>query len=280
MSKFENFAVKLRHHQKLRRLRVWDQIRGIYLFLLKVITLNRGLLRTLYPGVVVRVSYASRHTMSADYLTTKQWDVPCLDLIHRWTIRNSDTCFFDVGANHGQFSLVVSRWLDGTGKKVYAFEPQPTNLKVLQENLKRNNCTNVEVVGLALAARTGKMTLYGEEVTASLQSSDDDRQEHVVDVETLDAFCDQIGVMPNIIKIDVEGLELDVLRGGIKTLTQHQENIRVICEMHTFMWADQDYDLALIKLVKSCGLNIFALDGTSVERITEYGHYVLAKRYI
>jgi FkbM family methyltransferase len=217
--------------------------------------------------------------MSNEFSTTMKWDVPCLVLIRRWISQNSDTIFFDIGANHGQFSLVVSQWLDSINKKVYAFEPHPNNLNVLQENLERNRCSNVEVVDRALAASNGFMTLYGENVTASLQSVDDGRQENVVRVETLDKYCHQVGIIPNIIKIDVEGAELDVLKGGINTLTGNHENIKIIYEMHTFMWEEEDYDIVLIDLIKSYGLNIFTLDGSPVERIKEYGHYVVAEEY-
>lgn len=279
INKFEYFASIFCRNLIFRNLLHWNFLRPIYLYLLKGVTLNRGLPRILYPGVVARVSYASRHTMSSDFKVTQRWDLPCLYLLHQWIERKPDTCFFDIGANHGQFSLVVSHWFPPHEKRCFAFEPHPENSSVLKENLQRNNCLNVEVVNLALAAQAGTMMLYGESVTASLQSSGLRTKGYIVDVDTLDSFCERTGVVPDIMKIDVEGFELEVLRGGLKTLITHQDDIRIICEMHTFMWNNPDFDLTLIKLIESCGLRAFTLDGMPVQRIREYGHYVLAKHF-
>jgi len=277
----EKIEIYLRRYPELRSFAAWRLLKRMYMFGLKFFSLNRGLKRELYPGVLFRVSYASRHTMEADFGVTSKWDVPCLDLIRRWTADNQHACFFDVGANHGQFALVVSRWLDPETKRVFAFEPHPDNCRVLQENLRRAASRNVEVVGVALADRIGNMTLHGESVTASLQANVAGGQgtEHIVQVETMDAFCTRMGCMPDVIKIDVEGFELDVLRGAVATLNRQQSSIKIICEMHTFMWSEPDYDLRLIEVVESCGLKVFKLDGTPVPRILDYGHYVLAKTY-
>jgi FkbM family methyltransferase len=217
--------------------------------------------------------------MEADFAVTEKWDVPCLELIRRWTEDHPGACFFDVGANHGQFSLVVSRWLNSGSEQVYAFEPHPANRMVSIENLARNQCRNVDVVDCALAARPGTMTIYGDSVTATLQRKSG-RCETLVRVDTLDVFCGRMGLVPDVIKIDVEGFELEVLRGAVETLKRHQDTVKVICEMHTFMWSDPDFDLKLMEVVKSTGLRAFRLDGTPVLRISDYGHDVLAKQFV
>ncbi|MFB1489914.1 MULTISPECIES: FkbM family methyltransferase [unclassified Thiocapsa] len=278
MNPLETLAARLRDHTKLRDFPLWGHLRRLYPFGLRVATFNRGLSRTLYPGVVARVSYASRQTMEANFNVTLKWDVPCLDLIHRWIEANRDICFFDVGANHGQFALVVSRWLDTDSTRIVAFEPHPGNRQVLAENLARNGCKNVEVVNCALAAEAGTMTLYGASVSASLQP-DLLREGTQVNVDTLDGFCARTGLEPMVVKIDVEGFELEVLRGAVETLSRYRDSIKIICEMHTFMWEEPDYDLRLIELVESCGLLVFGMDGRRVNRINDYGHYVLARHF-
>jgi FkbM family methyltransferase len=58
-----------------------------------------------------------------------------------------DAICFDIGANHGQFSMVISRWQRADRKRLFAFEPDPHNLQVLRKNLRMNSCSGVEIVG-------------------------------------------------------------------------------------------------------------------------------------
>jgi FkbM family methyltransferase len=285
MNRFEALAVRVRNHPKVRQLPVWDSVRRFYTLGLKGITLNRGLMREPYPGVVVRVSYDSRHSIPVDYADVLEWDVPCLDRIKEYLKTARSTCFFDIGANHGQLSMVVSKWIPADAsfpRGIVAFEPHPRNLKALTYNLGSNGCfKNTRIVPLALAAQPGKMTLYGDSTTASLQppGGEDRRTRHQVEVQTLDGFCKHHNVVPDVIKIDVEGFELDVLRGATATLTALQNRIKIICEMHTFMWASPEYGRDLIKVVTSCGLNVFTMTGAPAQVIDRFAHYVIAKSF-
>jgi FkbM family methyltransferase len=285
MNRFETFAVKVRNHPAVRELPVWNGIRKFYTLGLKGISLNRGLLREPYPGMVVRIGYESRHTIPVDYSDVLEWDVPCLDLIKEYLRRGRSQCFFDIGANHGQISMVVSKWIlpdVSFPRGIVAFEPHPKNIEALTRNLQRNGCLkNTRIVPVALAHQPGQMMLYGESTTASLQSQGqgDPRVSYQVEVQTLDGFCKAHNAVPDIIKIDVEGFELDVLRGATETLKALQNTIKIICEMHTFMWDSPQYGCDLFNLVKSCGLNVFTMTGAPVQVVDRFAHYVLAKQF-
>jgi protein-L-isoaspartate O-methyltransferase len=71
---------------------------------------------------------------------------------------SAENNFIDVGANIGYFSCLMSK-LAGPAGKVLAIEPEPQNLKLLEQNIKINNLTNVVVYPCALGAGEGSTML-------------------------------------------------------------------------------------------------------------------------
>jgi len=131
--------------------------------------------------------------------------------------------FFDVGANIGLVSLVASE-LVGSQGRVYAFEPVPGTIALLERNIVLNDARNVQVEATALGAVNDTRPIYEHpEVNrgaASLVPIGRTPASGTVPVTTLDAFVRQAGAERPIraIKIDVEGWEAEVLVGGRHTL--------------------------------------------------------------
>ncbi len=128
-------------------------------------------------------------------------------------LRPGDT-FVDVGANFGWHSVHAAR-IVGPAGKVFAFEPVPNIADVLERNCRRNGFSNVEVRRLALGARQGQVKLA--------LNSDNPGGGSVAEFGTLPVHMfalDQViaDARPALIKIDVEGYELEVLRGANRTL--------------------------------------------------------------
>jgi FkbM family methyltransferase len=128
----------------------------------------------------------------------------------------------DVGANVGWFSVIGSDLVGPTGK-VFAFEPDPDNLKLLRRNLSLNQCRNVHVFGTALGSSNRMGTLYrsadnqGDHQMCVVQ----DRQDQVaVRIETLDHILGQQGGKVDFLKIDTQGSEVAILRGMQNVLRQ------------------------------------------------------------
>lgn len=123
--------------------------------------------------------------------------------------------FLDVGANIGWMSLVASKAV-GEGGKVYAIEANPHTLPILQHNLSLNDVKNVEVLGVAVSDQPGAALLYENwnvnRGGASLLSQDGEKGIEV-QVETLDRLFDPETPL-HVVKIDVEGLEPQVITGG------------------------------------------------------------------
>lgn len=142
-----------------------------------------------------------------------------------------DDVFYDVGANVGFTSFVA---LTKGVKHVFAFEPDPINLQVFNTNLNlnkdlRDRCT---IIGKAISESPGRLSFtHAPSANMGLGklSSSGGSNTIEVDVTTLDAFvagCEGV-IAPTVIKIDVEGWELQVLRGGIKTITNHRPRLIV-----------------------------------------------------
>jgi FkbM family methyltransferase len=144
-------------------------------------------------------------------------------------------CIFDVGANIGQYTLLFSE-LVGREGKVVAFEPDPKNFQVLRSNLERNGIRNVVAEQLCVSDARGWVTLSAESLGSTLSSMVRYRQARnqtestTVGAISLDEYCEEKGVWPDGVKIDVEGAEGLVLRG----MTHLIERCRpwVMLELH------------------------------------------------
>lgn len=117
----------------------------------------------------------------------------------------------DVGANTGYYTLLAARRVGALGR-VVAFEPDPANLRVLREHVLANRLPQVIVLPLALG-ETSAVASFGSGTgsgTRRLCAAGDLQ----VEVRRLDDLAEEFNLAPQHVKIDVEGLELAVLRGG------------------------------------------------------------------
>lgn len=138
---------------------------------------------------------------------------------------------FDVGANIGQYSLLASK-LVGEKGHIYAFEPSPDVIDRLRHHLEINGADNVELVCKAAADRCGTAKFYpanelGNQGVGSLLPAEEYRAQIrsgspiEVEVITLDEFCDEHAIDHiDVLKIDVEGFDLDVIKGAERVLAR------------------------------------------------------------
>jgi len=117
---------------------------------------------------------------------------------------------YDIGAHVGYFTLLFSVLVGNKGK-VVAFEPNKKNLEILKRHLKINRCKNVIVVDKAVSDKTG-ITFF-DTGDGSWTGKISLTGEYEVEVVKLDDFISK-NLIPSVIKIDVEGEELNVLRGA------------------------------------------------------------------
>lgn len=129
----------------------------------------------------------------------------------------------DIGAHVGYYTVLAAKLAESKGR-VIAVEPSKTNIALLKQNIEKNKLANCSVVEIALSDKNGTTTLY-----ESLSSSGDHsltRQKGTKGIKTkaltVDALLRTKGIIPNIIKIDVEGAEQSVLDGMKQTLKRKQ----------------------------------------------------------
>ncbi|MGB3586777.1 MAG: FkbM family methyltransferase [Tunicatimonas sp.] len=129
----------------------------------------------------------------------------------------------DVGANIGWYSLLFSRY-GPANTQIFAFEPDPLNYNLLKKNIQQNNATQVTCYNQALSDKVEKKTLYlypsKNRGRHSLLPINEGEQVEVSTI-TLDTFIDEHQLDQSrvkFIKIDVEGYEFFVLKGGQQLL--------------------------------------------------------------
>lgn len=172
---------------------------------------------------------------------------------------------FDVGANVGYYTVLGSR-LTGSQGKVFAFEPLVSNISYLHRHVKINKLENVTIIPCACSDAQSIVTFFHNDNNAMgrIESSEiegvNESKMTLVSTVSLDAVADKLNTIPNIIKIDVEGAELSVLRGAeriISTskplifLSVHSDMLRTTCLKYlsdfgyTFAPLQEDHENAM-----------------------------------
>jgi FkbM family methyltransferase len=142
----------------------------------------------------------------------------------------------DVGAHIGSFTLKAAKEV-GPGGRVVSFEPSSENFRLLTLNVNSNDYSNTKLFNVAVgsAPGTAKLNLGNRKGTNSLLSDAgvDKVGIEEVPIRTLDSIADELKLTKvSFVKIDVEGFELEVLKGGRNILASSHPSIAM--ETHDF----------------------------------------------
>lgn len=182
---------------------------------------------------------------------------------------NTEEVFIDVGANAGYFTLLAARRVQGAGI-VLSIEPNPIVAKQLRANVERSNLANViiEEKVCSDSLQTTIQTLYLHDDSnsgrASLSKSNTAGIENVqVASSTVDQLVQEHGLRHvTLVKIDVEGAELMVLRGMTDTMRHFRPTIVIELEPHLlrgFSATAED----VVSLLSTFGYKVSSLGGHS-----------------
>lgn len=151
-------------------------------------------------------------------------------------IKREDPIIFDVGANIGTYTTWMAKHFPKG--KIYAFEPQRLVFQILCGNMALNNFYNTHIYNFGLGSENNTIEFYepnyymGEDFGIFSLVEDKiihkSQEKAVVDIYTLDYFVEHYKV-PHIdfIKIDAEGMDLDVLKGAEQSLKKFKPSILV-----------------------------------------------------
>jgi FkbM family methyltransferase len=146
----------------------------------------------------------------------------------------------DVGANLGAYAVLFGQWVGPAGR-VFAFEPAPEARRGLERHVALNGLGDRIVVRPeAMSEREGtvRFRASGPHGDNRIMKIDGDDASDRIDVATtsIDAFCRERNLQPRFIKVDVEGAELDVLRGARATIAAAGTSLDLYVEMHPHLW--------------------------------------------
>lgn len=154
-------------------------------------------------------------------LAALRYRPPALAPVFDAVLRAGDCCY-DVGANIGVYSMWAAGLVGATGE-VHAFEPVPPTMTMLAAMVRRNRLDQVRLASSAVGATVGQTGMRRYEDASGLAHPvvDGSTADHVVALTTLDDYTRR-HTSPVLVKIDVEGFEMDVLRGARQLLGQRR----------------------------------------------------------
>jgi FkbM family methyltransferase len=176
---------------------------------------------------------------------------------------NPADVFYDIGANIGLFTLIAAERC----RNVVAFEPAGDTFRMLSENIRLNNSpANVELMNAAASDTDGVQDIYvltnGKDAWNSMAVKPEEGQYRVDQIRTVNVdelVSSEKIPAPTIIKIDVEGWELHVLRGLKNTIAKHKP-VMLIEFTASNLKAAGTSPVELGKYVQSLNYELFAYD--------------------
>lgn len=182
----------------------------------------------------------------------------------------------DIGAHKGGYAYWMLRQVGITGK-VYAFEPQQNLYDYLAKLKKGMGWDNFLVEHLALSDRTGTVELRipagknkksspGASIVKTVFEEHEFRSERVGMI-TLDAYCKEHQIAPNLLKIDVEGNELAVLKGGEQILRSHRPAILMECEARHI---GEEQAMGTFQFLEKLGYRAFFIEGSQFRPLADF----------
>jgi len=197
------------------------------------------------PPVSFKLKAYLKDANTGIYLSTTGSYEPMSSKLMVSLLSSGDTVI-DVGANIGYFSHLASQVVGESGK-IIAFEPDQSVIPLLYENIQLNNAKNITVETVALSDHTGEAYLQAE--TVHLGHAHLAQSGQPVKLVQLADYLKANNLRPKLIKMDIEGAEVQALKG-----------LGIIRDCHLIIEVNKeslrDFDLTvsdLMNQIKSCG---------------------------
>jgi len=171
-------------------------------------------------------------------------------------LKNKD--FIDGGAYIGDSAVIFEKYYNPN--KIYAFEPDDKNYNLLSKTIIRNNLKKIIPIKKGLGEQEKIISFKSQGALSSISR----QGENKIDIITIDDFVLKNNLKIGLIKLDVEGYELNVLKGAIKTIKKYNpilliaiyHNGKQFFETKDFIKKINDsYKFLIRKLTPRCFLN-------------------------
>ena len=166
---------------------------------------------------------------------------------------------------------------------IVAFEPNPATAAILERHLRMNGLSRVLVEDRAVGATTGSVRLFDTTPGSGLSRIAFPHPVHVgrrvpnwtdVPLVSIDDYCAANRIDPDWLVVDVEGHEIEVLRGAAATFAR-RPGLRAVVEVHPNTWPSVELGRsALAKVIDGLGLQARGLT-SQCDALAEYGHVLL-----
>jgi FkbM family methyltransferase len=196
-------------------------------------------------------------------------------------VEKKSKVIYDLGAHVGLYTLLAAKV--GGDKTIISFEPEPKSYEKLNKNIELNKLRNVKTFNIALSDYNGKTTLNinkmglasgGHNIAPTGEKKGWRRKS--IEVRRLEDLIAEEGLpKPDLIKIDIEGAELNAIK-GMEKLLKSEDAPYLIMEVHkdklrNFGHSDED----LLRLLKKYGLKIDFLEAL---RLAEHSYFIQVSR--
>jgi len=227
-----------------------------------ILSINRKIRRKTTPKIVNVLG----HKMYLDDLDTLHlaingiWEPLETNLVKN-NLKGGDIVL-NIGANIGYYALLAAR-LVGPNGKVFAFEPDLNNFKILKKNIEINNYKNIIPINKAVSDKTGKAKLYlSNENRGSHRIYEAEDMRKYIEIETIkiDDFFKDKNDKINFILMDIEGSEVAAFN-GMKKILKKNKNVKILTEFWDWAIKKAGYDpKKFIEDISKSGFKISYMD--------------------
>ncbi|MEJ0065028.1 MAG: FkbM family methyltransferase [Caulobacteraceae bacterium] len=192
-------------------------------------------------------------------------------------VREGDFCL-DVGGHVGAVALIMAVQSGHTGR-VITFEPDPYSRAVMERNFSLNphvRRPDIEPMAISDVSKTLPFYSDGGHANSSLTGYGVGQAEQLtVHAVTLNDYLASVARPPSLVKIDIEGAEVEALKGATNLLAGQA---LIVCELHPYAWRTGAFD-ELLSLVSAYGRRMRYLDRTDDLRVDPvYGTVAIEPR--
>jgi FkbM family methyltransferase len=182
---------------------------------------------------------------------------------------------FDIGAHCG---LISTLWCAArAGNQAFCFEPSPVLLQHLFEIRELNGfAERMNITQAAIGETQGTSNMLLDPVGGFVQSRHFDHtmwsapKSIDVAVETIESASERLGVVPNFIKLDIEGYEYEAIKGSAAFLTAHRPTL--FLELHLNYLEERKLSAkSVVDLLRECGYSFFTYGGAELAAADLYG---------